>query len=380
MNRLALSLLAVTFILTTLGLFILYESSSYTAQIDLQDKYYFIKNQGIWILLGIAGAFIASRLKEQFLYNISLPLLVITLGLLVLVFFPGIGLELNGSHRWINLGISVFQPSELLKITLSLYLASWLSVKEKGRLMAFLILLGVACGLVLLQPDLKTSIIIAATSFIVYYVSGASWREVGPILVGGLLIVTLVAGASPYRVQRLTAFQNFDVNNLDTTSYHTKQIVIALGSGGLTGVGFGNSVQKYAYLPEHTTDSIFAIFAEEAGYMGSVILVGIYITLSAIGIMIAMNAKTQFGKLLATGITVFLTIQTFINLASQAILIPLTGVPLPFISYGGSSMLINFIAIGLLLNIALNKTHSPRKNSALSRFKSGTFGRLRRRS
>ncbi len=379
MNRLVLSLFVLIFILTTLGLFILYDSSSYTAQLDLKDKYYFIKNQSVWILLGIAGAFIVSRLKEQFLYNISLPLLVVTFGLLILVFFPGIGLELNGSHRWINLGVSIFQPSELLKITLSLYLASWLSVKEKGRLLAFTILIGIACGLVLLQPDLKTMIIIAATSFIVYYVSGASLREVAPILLVGLLIVVLVAGASPYRLKRLTAFQNFDVNNLNTTSYHTKQIVIALGSGGLGGVGFGNSVQKYAYLPEHTTDSIFAIFAEEAGYIGSVILVGLYMALSTIGIMISMNAKTAFGKLLAAGITVFITIQAFINLASQAILIPLTGVPLPFISYGGSSMLINFIAIGLLLNIALDKSTAIRKNSALHRIGKGTFGRLRRR-
>lgn len=329
--------------------------------------------------MGVIAALFVSRVRESLLYNLSLPLLLTTLGLLILVFFPGIGLELNGSHRWINLGISIFQPSELLKITLSLYLASWLSIKEKGRLMAFLLLLGVASGLVLLQPDLKTSFIIAATSFIVYYVSGASMREVAPVLIVGLLIIVLVAGASPYRLKRLTAFQNFDVNNLNTTSYHTKQIVIGLGSGGLTGVGFGNSVQKYSYLPEHTTDSIFAVFAEEAGYIGSIILISIYIALCAIGILIAVNAKTQFGKLLASGITVFITIQSLINLASQAIVIPLTGVPLPFISYGGSSMLINFVAIGLLFNIALDQRPTVRKGTGLSRFKKGTFGRLKRR-
>ena len=378
MNRLVLSLIAVIIVLTTLGLFILYESSSYTALLDLRDKYYFIKNQSVWIVLGIVAALVVSRLKENFLYNISLPLLLGTLGILVLVFFPMIGLELNGSRRWINLGIAVFQPSELLKITLSLYLASWLSVKEKGRLMAFLILIGIACGLVLLQPDLKTSIIIAATSFIVYYVSGASLKEVAPILFIGTIVIVLAAGASPYRMQRLTAYQNFDVNDLSTTSYHTKQIVIALGSGGFTGVGFGNSVQKYAYLPEHTTDSIFAIFAEEAGYIGSVLLILLYVALSAIGILIAMNAKSQFGKLLATGITVFITIQTFINLASQAVLIPLTGVPLPFISYGGSSMLINFVAIGLLLNIAMDKRAGIRKNTSLKSIKKGTFGRFKK--
>lgn len=369
MNKLALSLLCITFILTTLGLFILYESSSYTALFELKDKYYFIKNQSIWIVFGIIAAFVVSRQKEGLLYNLSLPLLLCTLGLLVLVFFPGIGLELNGSHRWINLGIGSMQPSEFLKVTLSLYLASWLSVKEKGRLMAFLILIGVASGLVLLQPDLKTSFIIVATSLAVYFISGAPFREISPILIVAALLIVIVAGASPYRLQRLTAFQNFNVENLNSTSYHTKQIVIALGSGGLTGVGFGNSVSKYSYLPEHTTDSIFAIFAEEAGYIGSVILISLYIALTAIGIVIAANAKTQFGRLLASGITVFITIQTLINLASQAVLIPLTGVPLPFISYGGSNMFINYVAIGLLFNIALSKGNTPRKNSRLLRFK-----------
>lgn len=373
MNRLALLLIIVTFVLTSLGLFILYESSSYTAQLNLHDKYYFIKNQSIWIFLGIFGAFVISRFKESLLYALSLPLLVLTLFLLILVFFPGIGLELNGSNRWINLGFNIFQPSELLKVTLSLYLASWLSVKEKGRLVAFLILLFVASGLVLLQPDLKTALIILATSFIVYFVSGASAKEIVPVLIIAAMGIAIFAGASPYRVKRITAFQNFDVNNLNTTSYHTKQIVIALGSGGLSGVGFGNSIQKYSYLPEHTTDSIFAIFAEEAGFIGSTVLILLYLTLASIGICIALYAKTIFGKLLATGITVFITIQALINLMSQAILIPLTGVPLPFISYGGSSMLINFLAIGLLLNIALEPRPGSRKNSTLEVRKKSRF-------
>lgn len=371
MNKLALSLLVITVILTILGLFILYESSSYTAQFDLKDKYYFIKNQSIWIILGIIGALIVSRFREITLFNLSLPILVLTLLLLVMVFIPAIGLELNGSHRWINLGFSIFQPSELLKISLSLYLASWLSIKEKGRFMAFILLIGIACGLVLLQPDLKTAIIIGATSFIVFFISGVSIKEFFPIVLFFLLCLIILTGASSYRVKRITAFNNVDINNLDATSYHTKQILLALGSGGLTGVGIGNSVQKYAYLPEHTTDSVFAIFAEEAGYIGSIILISLYIAFAAIGMFIAIKAKTTFGKLLATGITVFISIQTIINLASQSILIPLTGVPLPFISYGGSSMLINYISVGLLLNIAFQKgTMQPsRHNSNSDRIK-----------
>ncbi len=356
MNKRSLFLIVIVAVLTLLGLFILYESSSYTAQLNLQDKYYFIKNQSVWIVLGVIGAIVVSRIREQLLYISSLPLLLVTLVCLIAVFLPGIGLELNGSHRWLNLGFAVFQPSELLKISLSLYLASWMSIKEKGRLLAFLILMGVCSGLVLIEPDLKTSFIIAVTSFSVYFVSGASWKEIVSIVSIVALGLVILVGAAPYRVQRITSFQNFDVEHLDKASYHTKQIVIALGSGGLTGVGFGNSIQKYAYLPEHTTDSIFAIFAEEAGFVGSVILISLYSALTLVGIFIAQNAKTQFGKLLATGIVVFLSVQTLINLASQAILIPLTGVPLPFISYGGSSILINYIAIGLLLNIAMQRT------------------------
>lgn len=367
MNRLALSLVAVISLLTFLGLFILYDSSSYTAFINLQDKYYFIKNQSIWIFLGFIGAIFMSRLKEDFLYNLSLPLLITTFIMLVLVFFPGIGLELNGSHRWLNLGFNIFQPSELLKISLSLYLASWLSIKEKGRIGAFFILICVAGGLVLIQPDFKTTFIIVATSFIVFYISGASIKEFLPVFLALALGIALLIGAQPYRLQRITAFQNIDVNDLSKTSYHTKQIVIALGSGGITGVGLGKSIQKYAYLPEHTTDSIFAIFAEEAGFIGSTILIVIYTALSVIGILIANNAKTVFGKLLATGITVFISIQSLINLMSQAILIPLTGVPLPFISYGGSSMLINFLAIGLLLNIALTNRQKNHKKAMISK-------------
>ena len=378
MNRLALFLIILISLLTFLGLFILYESSSYTALINLNDKYYFIKNQSIWIVLGIIGAFIVSRLKEGFLYNLSLPLLAGTLILLLLVFMPGIGLELNGSHRWINLGFNIFQPSELLKVSLTLYLASWLSVKEKGRLGAFFILICFASGLVLLQPDFKTAFIIVATSFCVYFVSGAKFQEFLLILLTVVIGVAFLTGAQSYRVKRISAFLNFDVNNLDSTSYHTKQIVIALGSGGIGGVGFGNSVQKYAYLPEHTTDSIFAIFAEEAGFIGSTILISIYIALVAIGIMIAHYARSAFGKLLATGVTVFITIQTLINLMSQSILIPLTGVPLPFISYGGSSMLINFLAIGLLLNVALDHKAGLRNSTVAVKKKRGFSLKFRR--
>lgn len=352
MNRLGFFLFIVTLLLSLMGIFILYESSSYTALLNLNDKYYFIKNQSVWLVLGVIAALVIARIKHSALYNAALPLLMFSIVLLIAVFLPGIGVQLKGAHRWVNLGFSVFQPSELLKISLTLYLAAWLSVKEHGRLLAFFVLIALAGGLVLLQPDLSTACIIILTSIAVYFVSGAPLKEMSFIFLLFVLIAGGLVAVAPYRVARLASYQNFDLKDTSNSHYHLKQIVIALGSGGLTGVGVGNSIQKYAYLPENTTDSIFAIYAEEAGFIGSIILIGIYIAQILLGIMIAMRSKDLFGKLLASGVIIFLAIQTFFNLASQAILIPFTGVPLPFISYGGSAMLINFVAIGLLLNVA----------------------------
>lgn len=352
MNKLSLYLFITTVLLAAIGIFVLYETSTYTALLNLKDKYYFVKNQTIWVILGIIVSLIISKINYKKLYILALPLLLVTIVLLFVVFIPGAGLELKGAHRWINLGFIVFQPSELLKITLTLYLAAWLSNKEKGRLPAFLILLLACVFLVVLEPDLGTAFIIGATSVIVYFLSGSSFRDIALIGIFAVVALFLFINLEPYRIARFSAFQNFDPNNLSTTSYHVKQMLIALGSGGISGVGFGNSIQKYLYLPESTTDSIFSIFAEEAGFIGSIILLGIYFIQLLLGFIIATRVTDKFGKLLAAGIIIFIGIQAIINLGSQVVLVPLAGIPLPFISYGGSSMLINFASIGLLLNIS----------------------------
>lgn len=352
MNRLGLSLFLTTLLLAFIGIFILYESSTYSSVLNIGDKYYFVKNQGIWVLVGIVISLIVSRIDYKNYYKIALPALIISLLLLILVFFPGIGLKLKGAHRWINLGFTVLQPSEILKVTLTIYLAAWLSIKEKGRLFAFLILLSLSAFLVVIEPDMGTAFIIAATSTIVYFLSGSSMKDMVIIFLLVVFGVFMLVKAEPYRAERLASFQNFDRKDLSTTSYHVKQILISLGSGGLSGVGFGKSIQKYAYLPENTTDSIFAIYAEEAGFVGSIVLIGVFFIQLVLGFAVAARAPDLFGRLIAAGIMCFIGIQTFINLASQVVLIPLTGIPLPFISYGGSSMIINFASIGILLNIA----------------------------
>jgi len=354
MKKYAVLIFLLTIVLSLIGLFVLYESSSYTALLNLGDRFYFIKNQAIYLPIGIVLALIVSRVPEKKLYFLSLPLLLATFILLIAVFLPGLGLELKGSHRWIDLGIIVFQPSELLKISLTIYLAAWLSSKEKGRLLAFLLLLAVFCGLVLLQPDLGTAFIITVTAISIYFLSGAKLVEMA--IMGFILVVGagfFITTAS-YRLERFSSFREFSIENPTDSTYHLRQIILGIGSGGLLGVGPGNSIQKYAYLPENTTDSIFAIYAEETGFIGSLFLISLFFVHALLGFLIAASSKDMFGRLLASGIVIFISIQALINLSSQAIIIPLTGVPLPFISYGGSSMLINFVAVGLLMNVAYN--------------------------
>lgn len=361
-DRLGMSLFAVTLVLSLLGLFILYESSSYTALLNIGDKYYFVKNQSIWIILGITLCLVLSAVNYKMYKNLALPFLLVTFGFLVAVFLPGIGISLKGAHRWINLGFTLVQPSELLKITLALYLAAWFSVKEKGRLLAFLLLLGLCIVLVIMEPDLGTAIIIGATAILVYFFQGARVREMAAILAIFAVGVFLLIKIEPYRAARFTDFAKFNSRDLSTTSYHVKQVLIALGSGGFTGAGFGKSIQKYAYLPENTTDSIFAIFAEEAGFIGSFILISLFFLQLLIGYGVALRSQDAFGRILAFGIITYIAIQTIINLASQVVLFPLTGVPLPFISYGGSSMVINFMSVGILLSISRTKeTHARQK-------------------
>lgn len=352
MNKSAIFLFLLSLLLSVIGIFILYESSTYSALLSIGDKYYFVKNQAVWFILGVILCLVVSKIDYKNYYKLALPLLLGTLLLLVLVFFPGVGLILKGAHRWINLGFTVLQPSEILKITLTIYLAAWLSRKEKGRLIAFLMLLLLAVLLVVIEPDLGTAFIVAATSTIVYFLSGAPFGDmimIAILLVGSIFTLIKIA---PYRLERFAAFQNFNDRNLASAPYHVKQILIALGSGGLLGLGFGNSIQKYAYLPEATTDSIFAIFAEEAGFIGATVLIGCFVALTITGFYIASGARDSFGKLLSAGIISFISIQALVNLASQVVLVPLTGIPLPFVSYGGSSLIINFIAIGILINIA----------------------------
>src|SRR3989338_2714722 len=351
MKRIDFILLVSVIFLTIFGLFMIYDVSSFVAFRDFMDKYYYIKGQIVWVVLGFMFLAFFSYFDYRKLYNLSLPILLFGLVLLILVFIPGVGVYLLGAKRWINTGFFLFQPAEFIKLALAIYLASWLSGKENGRLGAFLLLLGLIVLLVILQPDMGTAVVILLEALIVYFLSGGNILYFAGIIPAVLAIGFILIKISQYRLKRLESF--FSINeSIQSSSYHVKQILIALGSGGIFGVGLGNSLQKYSYLPETTTDSIFAIIAEELGFIGASFIVIIFAVVVWRGFLIATKARDNFGKLLAGGITAFLGVQVIINLSAQTVLLPLTGIPLPFISYGGSALIVDLCAVGILLNIS----------------------------
>lgn len=351
MKRDSILLWVTAVLLTLFGLLMIYDASSYVSFKDFGDKYHYIKDQIFWAVLGFSGLGFFSFFDYRKLYNLSLPILIFSIILLVLVFVPGIGVYVLGAHRWVNFKFFTLQSSEFAKLALSIYLAAWFSSKEKGRLPAFLLLLAIVLGLVIAEPDMGTGAIILSQALVLYFLSGAPvWQFLGILPIFAVLGV-LFAKLEPYRAERLATFFNLN-QSAQTSSYHVRQILIALGSGGLTGVGIGNSLQKYAYLPENTTDSIFAIIAEEVGFIGGVLVILAFVGVILLGFRIAMKARDNFGKLLAAGITTLIAMQTLLNLASQTALVPLTGVPLPFISYGGSALIVNLCSIGILINIS----------------------------
>lgn len=354
-KRIDLALLFPILFLSLFGILMIYNGSSIIAFRDFGDKFHYFKEQLTWMIVGYSFLILFSFLDYHILYKLALPILIVAIIILFGVFIPGLGVYALGAHRWINLQLFVLQPAEFVKLSLAIYLSAWFSHKEKERFLAFCLLIGLVLLLIMLQPDMGTASVILFEALIVYFLSGGSIKQFTLILPIIIATGSLLVFIAPYRMSRVVAFLNTG-KSLDSTSYHVKQILIALGSGGIFGVGLGNSLQKYEYLPENVTDSIFAIIAEEIGFIGSAILISVFFIVLWRGLIISTKAKDTFGKLLAGTIISFLGIQIVINLAAMTALIPLTGIPLPFISYGGSALIVDLTAIGILLNIAKQGT------------------------
>src|SRR5258706_8258539 len=348
-HRLPLTIFLTGLLVACFGLIAIYDASVIDAFRTFGDKFHYVKQQAVWLVLGAIVAAITANIPVIWLKKYAPLLYGFTIIMMIAVLIPGIGSKFLGARRWIIIGPIIFQPSELLKITLAIYLARWLETEKTIK--QFLLLLCLNLGLIMLQPDLGTAIIVVGVAFMIYYLSGAQIKQ---IFTFSLLLATAIGIlilASPYRLNRLKTFMDPTSDPLGS-SYHINQVLYGLGSGGGSGVGLGRSRQKYAYLPEATTDSIFVIIAEEFGFLGSTVLILVLVALLLASFRVSLNVTDKFDKLLASGISLLFLIQIFVNLSSMVALIPLTGVPLPFISYGGSSLFTNFIALGLLINIS----------------------------
>ncbi len=349
-------LLLVIIIILAIGILILASVSTAFSQEKVGNPYYFLKGQIIKGLIpGLFLAIFSFAIDLNFLKKFSLLFLIINLILMGLVFLPGLGIKRLGAVRWLNLRLFSFQPSEFLKLTSILYFSAWLSGKEKRRkkenLFAFLIVIFLMGLFLVLQPDISTLGIIIVVSILIYFVAGNPiWHSL-LMIGGGVLIGILIIKLEPYRLNRILVFLNPEKYST-TIGYQIKQALIAIGSGGIYGVGLGMSKQKFGFLPQSISDSIFAIFAEETGFVGSAVLIFLFLLFFWRGFIISKRAKDEFLKLLSFGITSWITIQTLINISSMIKLLPLMGVPLPFISYGGSALISELIGVGILLNIS----------------------------
>ncbi|MDH7476735.1 MAG: putative peptidoglycan glycosyltransferase FtsW [Microgenomates group bacterium] len=337
-------------IISIIGVFFVFEASSIKSFNEYRDSFRYLKLQLIWVGLGVLIMFFMSLFDYHRLYYWSLFLMILTIFLLFLVLLPGIGHQVGGARRWFDFGFFNFQPTELAKLSIIIYLSSWFINRERKRFFSFLILVGLLMFLIILQPDMGTATIIFFISIAIYFLAGIElFYLIFLIPIAGLFFLFLIK-ISPYRLHRLFAFFNPKIDPLGIT-YHINQILISLANGGIFGRGFGASRQKYLFLPEAHTDSIFAIIGEEMGFLGSSLLIILFFLFSYQMFKTILVARDRYGRLLAGGIFAFFNFQILVNLAGMVNLIPLTGVPLPFISYGGSNLLVSFFLLGILINI-----------------------------
>ena len=350
-----LPLMAVVLILLFVGLAMVYSASGITALDANDDPSTFLAQQSAWAALGVAAMLVASRVDYRLLRFAAVPLLLLAILLLGAVLVPGVGQSAGGATRWLRFGAFGLQPAELAKLALIVYLATWLGRKraEIGSwriTVPFVLVTVLVVGLVVAEPDLGTAIVVVVVALAMYFTAGARLREFAAL--GGLttVVVLALAVAQPYRMQRLVTFLD-PWSDPQKYGFQTIQMLYALGLGGPFGEGLGAGKEKFGYLPHPYTDSIFAVLGDELGLAGALVVVLLFLALAFRGVRIALRAEDATGALLATGITMWLCFQAWVNMAVVVSLVPMTGITLPFISYGGSSLCVGLIAVGILLNV-----------------------------
>ena len=344
--------------LLVLGLTMILSASSVSSFATYGSSFMFFKRQLMWAAVGVAGFLLLSRTDYRRLKGLGYPAFLISAVLLGAVLVPGIGIVAGGSARWIGLGPFSFQPSEVAKLALVLFCAEVFARKQERSLGVFahtalplLPAVGILTLLVLLQPDLGTTLLLGAIGMGVLFVAGAPLVYIVPLTLAGAAAATAAALAEDYRRERILAFLDPWKDPLNT-GYQTIQSLIALGSGGWLGVGLGASRQKWSYIPNAHTDFIYAILGEEMGLLGTLAVLGMFCFLTYLGVLAARRAPDRYGTLLAAGITLWIAVQALVNMGAVTAALPITGVPLPLVSFGGTSLVVSLVAMGILANIA----------------------------
>jgi len=354
--------------LVVLGLVMILSASSVSSFATYGSSFLFFKKQLLWAVIGLAGFFFFARLDYRRLRGFGYVLYALVVGLLIAVLVPGVGIVAGGSARWLGAGPLSFQPSEFAKLALILFAADVFTRKKERSLqvLSHVVLplvpaLGLLTVLVMLQPDMGSALLLGAIGMGLLFVAGAPLRHLVPVAGIGTLAAALAAFGEDYRRARLFAFVDPWADPLNT-GYQSIQSLIALGSGGLFGVGLGASRQKWSYVPNAHTDFIFAIIGEELGLLGTFVVLGMFAFLCYLGITIARRAPDRFGVLLAAGITIWMVAQALVNVGAVTAALPITGVPLPLVSFGGSSLVASMVAMGILVNIA-RQGKTPRRSA-----------------
>ena len=358
-----LVLVAVVVALTLLGVIMVFSASGMRALDTLDDPRYYLGWQTLWAAVGLVGLAVAMRVDYHRYRAVAVPLLVVVTVMLVLVLVPGVGVRAGGAARWLRVGPVGMQPAELAKLALIIYLAAWLGarrgdVARPSVIVAFFAITALLAALVVAEPDLGTAIVIGIIALVMFFVAGARLQVFAALSALAVVAALAIAVAQPYRLQRLVTFLD-PWSDPQGSGFQTIQSLYGLALGGVFGEGLGAGREKFGFLPAPYTDSIFAVLGDELGLAGTLLVITLFFALAYRGVAWALRARDATGALLAAGITTWLAFQAWTNMAVVASLVPMTGITLPFISYGGSSLCVGLIAVGILLSVGRDAAPKP---------------------
>ncbi len=362
------SLMVLFFVIIIWGVVMLSSATSVLGYNKFNDSYWFVKHQLLYgFLPGLIFFLLLSKVDYRLWKKRGLLFYVLSIILLCLVFIPGLGSDLGTfSKSWIVVGGYSLQPAEIVKLLFLVFIAAWLEKRRskitgfKATFLPLMLIISAPAALLVLQPDVGTLMIFLAVIFLVYFAAGARWSHLGLVMAAGLAGLAALIKLAPYRLARLTAFLN-PAADPQGIGYHINQALLAIGSGGWFGLGLGHSRQKFLYLPEVAGDSIFAVMAEELGFVMMLVLVLLFIWLAAVIFKIGRRAPDMFGYLLCVGVGSWILGQFFVNMGAMLGILPLTGLPMPLISYGGTALMVNMAAVGLVLSVARQSENSNKR-------------------